>query len=167
MQRILCHMSKFQLGQFMLKEYFRVFNPFHLLTFLVSPCLHAGTVYHCHCNFFCMCRFQPLTLILIVDFYYFLVLCRFILGFFLGAIPWYVGAIIMLCCRVDYREKPGYIACIVAVSGFYPFLLYNLQHRYIIVCSITLNFMLYSRQSPSYLSTLQKEETHEQRKCEQ
>ncbi|CAI8595340.1 unnamed protein product [Vicia faba] len=40
--------------------------------------------------------------------------CLFILGFFLGAIPWYVGAIIMLCSRVDYREKPGYIACIVA-----------------------------------------------------
>ncbi|KAJ1434227.1 putative 60S ribosomal protein L18a-like protein [Sesbania bispinosa] len=40
--------------------------------------------------------------------------CLFILGFFLGGIPWYVGAIIMLCSRVDYREKPGYIACIVA-----------------------------------------------------
>ncbi|XP_004488664.1 large ribosomal subunit protein eL20z-like [Cicer arietinum] len=40
--------------------------------------------------------------------------CLFILGFFLAAIPWYVGAIIMLCSRVDYREKPGYIACIVA-----------------------------------------------------
>jgi len=38
------------------------------------------------------------------------------MGFFLAAIPWYVGAIIMLCSRVDYREKPGYIACIVAVS---------------------------------------------------
>ncbi|XP_057458094.1 60S ribosomal protein L18a-like protein [Lotus japonicus] len=44
--------------------------------------------------------------------------CLFILGFFLGGIPWYVGAIIMLCSRVDYREKPGYIACIVgAVLG--------------------------------------------------
>ncbi|XP_027342507.1 60S ribosomal protein L18a-like protein [Abrus precatorius] len=40
--------------------------------------------------------------------------CLFILGFFLAAIPWYVGAIIMLCSRVDYREKPGYIACMVA-----------------------------------------------------
>ncbi|TKY49282.1 60S ribosomal protein L18a protein [Spatholobus suberectus] len=40
--------------------------------------------------------------------------CLFILGFFLVGIPWYVGAIIMLCSRVDYRERPGYIACIVA-----------------------------------------------------
>lgn len=40
--------------------------------------------------------------------------CLFIMGFFLAAIPWYVGAIIMLCSRVDYREKPGFIACIVA-----------------------------------------------------
>ena len=38
----------------------------------------------------------------------------FIIGFFLAAIPWYVGAIILLCVRsVDYREKPGYIACTV------------------------------------------------------
>ncbi|KAL7216590.1 hypothetical protein ACSBR1_028521 [Camellia fascicularis] len=39
----------------------------------------------------------------------------FIIGFFLGAIPWYVGAVILLCVRtVDYREKPGYIACTIA-----------------------------------------------------
>ncbi|XAR68204.1 hypothetical protein NMG60_11003255 [Bertholletia excelsa] len=38
----------------------------------------------------------------------------FIGGFFL-AIPWYVGAVILLCIRsVDHREKPGYIACTVA-----------------------------------------------------
>ncbi|KAL9322136.1 hypothetical protein ACSQ67_010189 [Phaseolus vulgaris] len=40
--------------------------------------------------------------------------CLFILGFFLAGIPWYVGAIIMLCSRVDHREKPGYVACVVA-----------------------------------------------------
>ncbi|KAJ8633300.1 hypothetical protein MRB53_026636 [Persea americana] len=38
----------------------------------------------------------------------------FIIGFFLAAIPWYVGALIVLCSRVDYREKPGFIACTVA-----------------------------------------------------
>ncbi|XP_059661375.1 large ribosomal subunit protein eL20z-like [Cornus florida] len=38
----------------------------------------------------------------------------FIIGFFLAAIPWYVGALLLLCARVDYREKPGYIACTVA-----------------------------------------------------
>ncbi|KAJ4976071.1 hypothetical protein NE237_001177 [Protea cynaroides] len=39
----------------------------------------------------------------------------FITGFFLVAIPWYVGAIILVCVRrVDYREKPGLIACTIA-----------------------------------------------------
>ncbi|KAF5205342.1 60S ribosomal protein L18a-like protein [Thalictrum thalictroides] len=38
----------------------------------------------------------------------------FLLGFFLAAIPWYAGAIIILCARVDYREKPGYVACCIA-----------------------------------------------------
>ncbi|XP_010537685.1 PREDICTED: 60S ribosomal protein L18a-like protein [Tarenaya hassleriana] len=39
----------------------------------------------------------------------------FIIGFFLGAIPWYVGLFIMMCGRrIDYREKPGYIACTIA-----------------------------------------------------
>ncbi|KAI4366026.1 hypothetical protein MLD38_021955 [Melastoma candidum] len=39
----------------------------------------------------------------------------FIIGFFLGAIPWYVGLLVLLCGRsLDYREKPGLIACAVA-----------------------------------------------------
>ena len=38
----------------------------------------------------------------------------FVLGFFLGAIPWYVGAFLLWCSRVDYREKPGYVACTIA-----------------------------------------------------
>ncbi|KAA8526712.1 hypothetical protein F0562_009059 [Nyssa sinensis] len=38
----------------------------------------------------------------------------FIIGFFLAAIPWYVAAFVLLCARIDYREKPGYIACTVA-----------------------------------------------------
>lgn len=38
----------------------------------------------------------------------------FIIGFFLGAIPWYVAAFIFLCAKIDPREKPGYIACIIA-----------------------------------------------------
>ncbi|KAG2594558.1 60S ribosomal protein L18a-like protein [Panicum virgatum] len=38
----------------------------------------------------------------------------FILGFFLGAIPWYVGAILLCCSRVDHRGKPAYVACTVA-----------------------------------------------------
>ncbi|ESR55530.1 hypothetical protein KPL70_007182 [Citrus sinensis] len=42
--------------------------------------------------------------------------CLFILGFFLGAIPWYVGLFVLMCARIDIREKPGYIACTIAVS---------------------------------------------------
>ncbi|WCJ28595.1 Ribosomal protein L18ae family [Euphorbia peplus] len=38
----------------------------------------------------------------------------FIIGFFLGAIPWYLGLFLILCARVDPREKPGYIACTIA-----------------------------------------------------
>lgn len=43
--------------------------------------------------------------------------CLFILGFFLAAIPWYAGAVILLCSRrygMDNREKPGFLACFVA-----------------------------------------------------
>ncbi|XP_031129582.1 uncharacterized protein LOC116031494 [Ipomoea triloba] len=38
----------------------------------------------------------------------------FIVGFFLGAIPWYIGAFLLLCVRMEYREKPGLIACTLA-----------------------------------------------------
>ncbi|XP_038998107.1 60S ribosomal protein L18a-like protein isoform X2 [Hibiscus syriacus] len=40
----------------------------------------------------------------------------FIIGFFLGAIPWYIGLLMLLCARerMDHREKPGYIACTIA-----------------------------------------------------
>ncbi|KAI9187045.1 hypothetical protein LWI28_023669 [Acer negundo] len=38
----------------------------------------------------------------------------FIIGFFLGAIPWYIGLFVMVCARIDPREKPGYIACTIA-----------------------------------------------------
>ncbi|KAG5235309.1 60S ribosomal protein L18a protein [Salix suchowensis] len=38
----------------------------------------------------------------------------FIIGFFLGAIPWYVGLFILACSRIDPREKPGYLACTIA-----------------------------------------------------
>ncbi|KAI3888626.1 hypothetical protein MKW92_004791 [Papaver armeniacum] len=38
----------------------------------------------------------------------------FIIGFFIAAIPWYVGAFILLCVRIDHREKPGLIACTIA-----------------------------------------------------
>ncbi|KAK9267138.1 hypothetical protein L1049_009557 [Liquidambar formosana] len=42
----------------------------------------------------------------------------FIIGFFLGAIPWYIGAFILLFVRVDYREKPGYVACTIAFHQY-------------------------------------------------
>ncbi|XP_074272432.1 large ribosomal subunit protein eL20z-like isoform X1 [Silene latifolia] len=37
----------------------------------------------------------------------------FIAGFFFAAIPWYVGALILVCGSVDHREKPGLVACMV------------------------------------------------------
>ncbi|URE42769.1 60S ribosomal protein [Musa troglodytarum] len=40
----------------------------------------------------------------------------FIIGFFLAAIPWYVGVFFLLCARVDHREKPGLVACTIAAS---------------------------------------------------
>ncbi|XP_041023994.1 60S ribosomal protein L18a isoform X2 [Juglans microcarpa x Juglans regia] len=42
----------------------------------------------------------------------------FITGFFLGGIPWYIGTFILLCVQVDYREKPGYVACTVAFHQY-------------------------------------------------
>jgi len=38
----------------------------------------------------------------------------FITGFFLAAIPWYIAAFLLLCSRIDPREKPGYVACMIA-----------------------------------------------------
>ncbi|XP_076886302.1 large ribosomal subunit protein eL20z-like [Bidens hawaiensis] len=38
----------------------------------------------------------------------------FIIGFFLAAIPWYIGAFVLLCARYDHREIPGFIACLIA-----------------------------------------------------
>ncbi|KAE8655596.1 Ribosomal protein L18ae/LX family protein [Hibiscus syriacus] len=38
----------------------------------------------------------------------------FFLGFFFGGIPWFVGTFVLLCVRVDNREKAGYLACAIA-----------------------------------------------------
>ncbi|CAI9087949.1 OLC1v1022157C1 [Oldenlandia corymbosa var. corymbosa] len=38
----------------------------------------------------------------------------FIFGFFLGAVPWYIGAFLLMCARLDHREKPGLFACTLA-----------------------------------------------------
>ncbi|XP_062232151.1 large ribosomal subunit protein eL20z-like isoform X1 [Phragmites australis] len=41
----------------------------------------------------------------------------FITGFFLAAIPWYIGAFVLICVRVhEHREKPGYVACTIAAA---------------------------------------------------
>ncbi|PKI67980.1 hypothetical protein CRG98_011576 [Punica granatum] len=39
---------------------------------------------------------------------------RFVVGFFFGGIPWYVGTFLLFFSQLDIREKPGYIACAVA-----------------------------------------------------
>ncbi|KAF2305419.1 hypothetical protein GH714_005111 [Hevea brasiliensis] len=33
-------------------------------------------------------------------------------------IPWYVGTFVLLCVQVDYREKPGYVACAIAFHQY-------------------------------------------------
>uniref|UniRef100_A0A7N0VH66 60S ribosomal protein L18a-like protein n=1 Tax=Kalanchoe fedtschenkoi TaxID=63787 RepID=A0A7N0VH66_KALFE len=37
----------------------------------------------------------------------------FIIGFFLGGFPWYIGTFFLLFARVDPREKPGCVACLI------------------------------------------------------
>jgi signal transduction histidine kinase len=39
---------------------------------------------------------------------------RFILGFFVLSIPWYVGTFIFFCLRYDPREYAGLAACAIA-----------------------------------------------------
>jgi hypothetical protein len=43
---------------------------------------------------------------------------RFILGFFIASIPWYVGAFIFFCLTYDPRERSGFASCAIAV--YYP-----------------------------------------------
>ncbi|KAG2304669.1 hypothetical protein Bca52824_033320 [Brassica carinata] len=38
----------------------------------------------------------------------------FITGFLLGSFPWYIGIFILVCAKINPREKPGYIACAIA-----------------------------------------------------
>ncbi|KAI4304472.1 hypothetical protein MLD38_039976 [Melastoma candidum] len=38
----------------------------------------------------------------------------FLIGFFLGGFPWYIGAFLLICSQLNPREKPGYIACAIA-----------------------------------------------------
>lgn len=46
-------------------------------------------------------------------------IARFIIGFFIGGVPWYIGAFILACVQMDYQEKSGLIACTIAVSVFH------------------------------------------------
>ncbi|KAI3410314.1 uncharacterized protein J3R85_018793 [Psidium guajava] len=38
----------------------------------------------------------------------------FLIGFFFGGIPWYIGTFLLICACPDRREKPGYVACGIA-----------------------------------------------------
>ncbi|KAB5534441.1 hypothetical protein DKX38_017539 [Salix brachista] len=58
---------------------------------------------------------------------------KFIIGFFLGAIPWYVGLFILACSRIDPREKPGYFACTIAVSNLSVLFILNLWNTMLCV----------------------------------
>jgi uncharacterized BrkB/YihY/UPF0761 family membrane protein len=71
----------------------------------------------CNCNFisYVALIFTWCYVILI----YILVMCRFILGFFLLAIPWFIGSVIfllMICFRANMRDKYGYLACFIGVG---------------------------------------------------
>ncbi|KAL2979922.1 hypothetical protein AAZX31_13G199200 [Glycine max] len=41
-------------------------------------------------------------------------LSLFIIGWFIGGVPWYVGTFILMFVQMDCREEPGLIACTVA-----------------------------------------------------
>ncbi|KAF7096521.1 hypothetical protein CFC21_098451 [Triticum aestivum] len=54
----------------------------------------------------------------------------FLLGFFLAAIPWYIGAFLLFFVALDHREKPGLIACTVAgIFAVVPFMLNGVRMR--------------------------------------
>ncbi|KFK35719.1 hypothetical protein AALP_AA4G028100 [Arabis alpina] len=38
----------------------------------------------------------------------------FIIGFPFGSIPWYIALYLIVCAKINPREKPGYIACSLA-----------------------------------------------------
>ncbi|KMZ62094.1 hypothetical protein ZOSMA_48G00130 [Zostera marina] len=40
----------------------------------------------------------------------------FIAGFFLAAVPWYVGTVILFFVVIDHREKAGLVACTVGAA---------------------------------------------------
>ncbi|KAH1217742.1 60S ribosomal protein L18a-like protein [Glycine max] len=44
----------------------------------------------------------------------FIYIARFIIGWFIGGVPWYVGTFILMFVQMDCREEPGLIACTVA-----------------------------------------------------
>ncbi|KAI3778911.1 hypothetical protein L2E82_08300 [Cichorium intybus] len=50
--------------------------------------------------------------------WYWVVLVSLLLvsNFFFAMIPWYIGAFILLCAGYDDREKPGYVACVIAMQ---------------------------------------------------
>ncbi|MCO5574293.1 hypothetical protein L7F22_028075 [Adiantum nelumboides] len=43
--------------------------------------------------------------------------CLFIMGWFLAFIPWYAGAVILVCTSPDPRERVGLVCCTIAVKG--------------------------------------------------
>ncbi|KQK07180.1 60S ribosomal protein L18a-like protein [Brachypodium distachyon] len=52
----------------------------------------------------------------------------FLLGFFIAAIPWYIGAFILFFVALDHREKPGLIACTIAgIFALVPFALNGIR----------------------------------------
>jgi len=67
------------------------------------------------------CSFDYLKVVIII-FYddindcNFIYIARFIIGWFIGGVPWYVGTLILMFVQMDCREESGLIACTIAVS---------------------------------------------------
>lgn len=85
----------------------------------ICMCIHISTSTYIQCmNYFSLSNiyYQFLECLRLTKSIFF---GRFIIGFFLAAIPWYVGVFFLLCATVDHREKPGLVACTIAVSKFF------------------------------------------------
>lgn len=79
----------------------------HAWIFVSEALYSSSTLNMVHCTYFGKQIGEALTLLHLFD--------RFILGFFIASVPWYVGAFIFFCLSYDYREKSGLAACAIAV----------------------------------------------------
>ncbi|XP_074588096.1 uncharacterized protein LOC141843998 [Curcuma longa] len=73
----------------------------------------------------------------------------FVAGFFFAAIPWYVGALLLLFVDQDYREKCGLVACSIAAGLAFLSVIINALNSFIF-CQIVVGLRV-CRLYPSVL----------------